>query len=163
MGVDKYQDLECWRLANELKLEVYALVNNSSARHDLKFRDQIFDSARSGPRNIAEGFGRYEHPEFARFLGFARGSIVETHNHVGDGCDSGYWSATDRDRVRAFADRAAASTTGLIGYLRRTQAPSPSQSRKRSRKGQSTQSHERYAPCTGIVHPAPAPRTAHRH
>jgi four helix bundle protein len=57
MGVDNYQDLECWRLANELKREVYALVDNSSARHDLKFRDQIIDSARSGPRNIAEGFG----------------------------------------------------------------------------------------------------------
>src|SRR5580692_1316035 len=96
MGVDKYQDLECWRLANDLKLEVYALVNNSSARHDLKFCEQIVDSARSGPRNIAEGFGRYEHPEFARFLCFARGSILETHNHVGDGCDSGYWSASDR-------------------------------------------------------------------
>jgi len=76
MGVDNYQDLECWRLANELKREVYALVDNSSARHDLKFRDQIIDSARSGPRNIAEGFGRYHHPEFARFLGFAKASIV---------------------------------------------------------------------------------------
>jgi len=99
MGVDKYQDLECWRLANELKIEVYALVNGSSARHDLKFREQIVDSARSGPRNIAEGFGRYEHPEFAR------------------------------------------SITGLIGYLRRTQAPSPSQSRKRSRKDQGSRNY----------------------
>src|ERR1700730_1891184 len=114
MGVDNYQDLECWRLANEMKPEGYALVDNSSARHDLKFRDQIIDSARSGPRNIAEGFGRYHHPEFARFLGFAKASIAETHNHVGDGCDSGYWSATDGDRVQARADRAAASTTGLI-------------------------------------------------
>jgi|HubBroStandDraft_2_1064218.scaffolds.fasta_scaffold1022698_2 four helix bundle protein len=142
MGVDKYQDLECWRLANDLKLEVYALVNNSSARHDLKFCEQIVDSARSGPRNIAEGFGRYEHPEFARFLCFARGSILETHNHVGDGCDSGYWSASDRDRVRALADRAIASTTGLIGYLRRTRAPSLSQSRQRSRKDRRSGSHD---------------------
>jgi four helix bundle protein len=134
MGVDKYQDLECWRLANELKREVYALVDNSSARHDLKFRDQIIDSARSGPRNIAEGFGRYYHPEFARFLGFAKASIEETHNHVGDGCDSGYWPKTDGDRVQALAVRAAAATTGLIGYLSHTRAPSPGQSRKRSTK-----------------------------
>jgi four helix bundle protein len=129
MGVDKYRDLECWQLANQLKLAVYALVNKSSARNDLKFREQIVDSARSGPRNIAEGFGRYEHPEFARFLGFAKASIVETHNHVGDGCDSGYWSATDSAPVQALAERAAASTTGLIAYLRRTRAPSPSRKR----------------------------------
>jgi four helix bundle protein len=134
MGVDRYQDLECWQLANELKSEVYALVNNSSARHDLKFRDQIVDSARSGPRNIAEGFGRYHHPEFAQFLGFAKASILETHNHVCDGCDSGYWSATDSARVQALADRAAACTTGLISHLRRTRAPSPRRSSKRSTK-----------------------------
>src|ERR1700733_1698233 len=34
MGVDKYRDLQCWQLANQLKLAVYALVNKSSARHD---------------------------------------------------------------------------------------------------------------------------------
>ena len=131
MGFKKYQDLECWQLANELKLEVYALVNNSGAWHDFKFRDQIFDSARSGPRNIAEGFGRYYHPEFIRFLGFAKASILETHNHVGDGYDCGYWSKAERVRVQALADRAAASTTGFIAYLSRTQAPSPGRSRKR--------------------------------
>jgi four helix bundle protein len=140
MGVDKYQDLQCWQLANELKREVYALVNNSSARHDLKFRDQIIDSARSGTRNIAEGFGRYHHPEFARFLGFAKASILETHNHVGDGCDSGYWSATDGDRVQALAVRASDATTGLIGYLSRTRAPSPGRSRKPSTKGRRSSS-----------------------
>jgi four helix bundle protein len=140
MPVDRYQDLECWQLANELKLEVYALVNNSSARHDLKFRDQIIDAARSGTRNIAEGFGRYHHPEFARFLGFAKASILETHNHVGDGCDSGYWPATDVDRVQALADRAADATTGLIRYLSRTRAPSPRRSRKRSTKDRRSRS-----------------------
>jgi four helix bundle protein len=134
MGVSKYQDLECWRLANQLKREVYALVDNSQARYDLKFRDQIFDSARSGTRNIAEGFGRYHHPEFIRFLGFAKPSILETHNHLGDGCDSGYWSMVDRDRVQDLADRAGGSTTGLIVYLSRTRAPSPRSSRKPSTK-----------------------------
>jgi four helix bundle protein len=114
MGVSRYKDL---------KLQVYALVNNSVARHDFKFRDQIFDSARSGPRNIAEGFARYHHPEFAHFLGVAKASIIETHNHIGDGYDLGYWTANERDRVEALADRAANATTGLITHLRHTRAP----------------------------------------
>jgi four helix bundle protein len=33
---------------------------------DLKFCDQIRDSARSSTRNIAEGFGRFEPAEFRR-------------------------------------------------------------------------------------------------
>jgi four helix bundle protein len=126
MGVSRYKDLECWQLANELKLQVYALVNNSPARRDLKFRDQIFDSARSGPRNIAEGFARYHHPEFAHLLGVAKASIVETHNHIGDGYDLGYWTANERDRIEALADRAANATTGLINHLRQTRAPQAS-------------------------------------
>jgi len=32
MGVRRYQDLDAWRLANELKREVYALIENSPAR-----------------------------------------------------------------------------------------------------------------------------------
>jgi four helix bundle protein len=126
MGVSRYKDLEYWQLANELKLQVYALVNNSPARRDLKFRDQIFDSARSGPRNIAEGFARYHHPEFAHLLGVAKASIVETHNHIGDGYDLGYWTANERDRIEALADRAANATTGLINHLRHTRAPQAS-------------------------------------
>jgi hypothetical protein len=34
MGVRRYQDLVAWQLANELKLNVYELVDQSSARDD---------------------------------------------------------------------------------------------------------------------------------
>src|SRR5688572_31141678 len=44
---------------------------------DLKFHDQLSDAAASGPRNIAEGFGRYYHPEFARFARIAKASEQE--------------------------------------------------------------------------------------
>ena len=87
--------------------------------------DQFLSATDSVGANIAEGFGRYHHPEFIRFLTFAKASIEETHNHVGDGCDSGYWGANERDRVQGFADRAAASTTALISYLARSRAPKP--------------------------------------
>jgi four helix bundle protein len=138
VGVNRYKDLECWQLANELKLQVYALVNSSPACRDLKFRDQIFDSARSGPRNIAEGFARYHHPEFAHLLSVAKASIVETHNHVGDGYDLGYWTANERDRIEALAERAANATTALIVYLKRSRAPLPSPRSTDKRRGHKT-------------------------
>ena len=45
---------------------------------DVKFHGQLSDAAASGPRNIAEGFGRYYHPEFARFARIAKSSEQES-------------------------------------------------------------------------------------
>jgi four helix bundle protein len=55
-GVRAFTDLDCWKLANELKLGVYALIETGGASRDFDFRDQIRDAAASAPRNIAEGF-----------------------------------------------------------------------------------------------------------
>jgi four helix bundle protein len=51
---------------------------------DFGFCDQIRESARSAPANIAEGFGKYDPPEFRRYLGIAVGSLKETQNHLRD-------------------------------------------------------------------------------
>jgi hypothetical protein len=55
--VRRYQDLLAWRLANELKQAVYALLDDSPARYDFRFRDQIKASASSvtpiSPKDLA--------------------------------------------------------------------------------------------------------------
>src|SRR5437899_10998369 len=106
MAARRYQDLVAWQLANQLKQEVYALIDRTPAKTDRRFCDQIRDSARSAPSNLAEGFGCYRHPEFARYSRVARSSLIETHNHLGDGVDLKYWSPTEAARLRAPADRA---------------------------------------------------------
>ena len=102
MTVRRYQDLLAWQLANELKRRVYELVNNSSARNDFNFRDQIMRSASSAPANIAEGFGYYRHAEFGRLLRIAKSELVETHNHLGDGVDRHHWSRLKRKQFRIW-------------------------------------------------------------
>jgi four helix bundle protein len=57
MIAKRFEELEAWQLANELKRNIYQLVATSGAREDWKFRDQITDSAASGPANLAEAFG----------------------------------------------------------------------------------------------------------
>ena len=59
MGVRRYQDLDCWKLSNELKRRIYDFTAKPPASRDLKYCDQIRDCARSAPRTIAEGFGRF--------------------------------------------------------------------------------------------------------
>ncbi|MET0214239.1 MAG: four helix bundle protein, partial [Vicinamibacterales bacterium] len=57
MGARSFDELDTWQLSNELKLGVYELIRKPIVQRDLDFRDQMQDSARSAPRNIAEGFG----------------------------------------------------------------------------------------------------------
>ena len=124
MVVRRYQDLVAWQLADELKRKVYELVDNSSARNDFKFRDQIRDSASSAPTNIAEGFGYYRHPEFARHVRIAKSEILETHQHLGDGVDRHHWTREQASPIQELADRAAGASTGLLKHLMTTDAPS---------------------------------------
>ena len=51
------------------------------------------DAARSAPRNIAEGFARYKHKEFAQFVRIANGALAEVLDHFIDAVDNGYLSA----------------------------------------------------------------------
>jgi four helix bundle protein len=123
VGVRRYEDLVAWQLSNELKKNVYALIDRSAARSDRRFCDQVRDAAASGPSNLAEGFGSYRHPEFARYTRIAKASLAETHNHLGDGVDRRHWSRDDAEPLRHLADRAIGACVRLLQYLERTDAP----------------------------------------
>jgi len=130
MGVRRYQDLVAWQLANELKQKVYALVDQTPAVSDRRFCDQIKDAAASASRNLAEGFGCYLHPEFARYTRVAKASLTETHNHLGDGVDRRHWTAVQAQPLQQLADRAQGACVRLLRHLESTDAPG---TRKRRR------------------------------
>src|SRR5712692_9193769 len=113
----RYQDLICWQLSNELKKRVYAFTAKTPAKNDFKFCGQSRDSARGAPRTIAEGFGRFRPPEFARYLEFARASLMETHNHLQDGRDLNYLTDDECSELCSLANRAIGATTKLHAYL----------------------------------------------
>jgi len=69
---------------------------------------------------MAEGFGRETHREFAHFLAIARGSLIETHNHLVDATDCGYLARHEFDKLAALTNRAIVATTRLQSYLLRT-------------------------------------------
>jgi four helix bundle protein len=117
-----------WQLAYELKSEVFAFTATGAASKDFKYRDQIRDSSASAPRNISEGFGRFRPRDFARFLEYARGSLMETQNHLLDGRDRGYLEAALYSRLSNLARSALTITTHL---LRSKHKQAAEQSRKR--------------------------------
>jgi four helix bundle protein len=121
--VPRYQDLACWRLANELKVHVYALVEKSRAQHDRKFCDQIRESAASAPANLSEAFGWFRHGAASRHARVARASLFETKNHLGDGVDRKYWTSVESEGLQRLANRAIAATTGWLEYLDNSKEP----------------------------------------
>jgi four helix bundle protein len=75
-GVWKFEDLVAWQLAVQLQQLADKYCDKPAVKRDFKFRNQLSDSAASAPRNIAEGFGRFNPADFARFLGIAKASLV---------------------------------------------------------------------------------------
>lgn len=128
-----FEELRCWQLARELKLEVLALTATGEAARDFRYRDQIRDSSASAPANIAEGFGRDNPGEFARFLDFARASLTETRNHLIDGYDRGYLADRLHSRLLNLCAAALRTTTALMRERQRTAARMRLENRRPSR------------------------------
>ena len=123
MCAHRYEDLDVWQLANELKVKTYELIEKTSARHDFKFRDQLRDSLSSATVNIAEGFGYYDHPLFAKHVRVAIASEMETLNHLDDGVQRRHWSADAVTPLTQLARRAIRAATSFLRYLETSEAP----------------------------------------
>jgi four helix bundle protein len=115
-----FRELVVWQLAFELNEKVGLLLRQSGqAARDFRFRDQLRDSVRSIPANIAEGFGRYSPAEIARFTDIARASLDETENHLRDGVVSGYFTTEAVAPLILLSARCRTALSHWHTYLRR--------------------------------------------
>ena len=117
-GARHFEELDCWRLASQLKTTLLSICRRPAVSTDFEFVGQVRSAARSAPNNIAEGFRRRTHGDFARFLDIARGSLMESQNLLRDALESGYISQAEFDSLRSLASRALGATTALQRYLR---------------------------------------------
>jgi four helix bundle protein len=118
----RVEELLVWQRMHELHIEVWQATEKPPAAKDYKFRDQIRDSSESAVRNVAEGFGRYNPLEFARFLDIARASALETEALLKKGLDVDHWSREEFDRLNGLADRGLQALAKFQRYLRSEQA-----------------------------------------
>lgn len=131
-GFKDFRELAAWQLAHELKVAADALMRKPDVRRRFAYCEQLSDAARSAPRNIAEGFARYRHREFAQFVRIAKASEAEVLNHFIDAHDLQLMSDDEFQRGEHLARKALKAANGLIRYLERTpDPPRPSQTRKR--------------------------------
>jgi four helix bundle protein len=115
-SVKRFEDFDAWKLSVELRDLVYRMTE--TGLKDFKFRDQIRDSASGPPRNIAEGFGRFEPRDFANMMRIAKASLMETKNHLLHGRKENYFTQSDYEAALRLCKRALGATKGLHRYLR---------------------------------------------
>ncbi len=80
--INKYEDLEVWKLSMDLCLEVYNATNQEQFSKDFGLKDQIRRCSVSIPSNIAEGFERDSTNQFLYFLTIAKGSAGELRTQL---------------------------------------------------------------------------------
>ena len=75
--IEKFEDLEIWRLARAICQKIEFLIQNTNLKTNYSLKDQIDRSSGSIMDNIAEGFERNGNREFIQFLSIAKGSAGE--------------------------------------------------------------------------------------
>lgn len=80
--VEKFEELEIWKIAVAIAVEIYLLCDAEPLKSDWGMKDQIRRAACSMSDNIAEGFEYNNNPDFIRFLNYAKGSSGEFRNKL---------------------------------------------------------------------------------
>jgi four helix bundle protein len=122
-GWKDFRDIAAWQRAEELKLRVYAFLNRPNVRRRFDFCDDMARAARSGPSNIAEGFGRFGNREFAKFARISKASQVEVLNHFIDARDQRLLTRDEFLIEEHYARIALKTTVGLIRHLESSEDP----------------------------------------
>ena len=114
MRIERFEDIEAWKLARELTRKVYSLTKKPKFSHDFGLKGQIQDAAGSSMHNIAEGFDSETTPEFIRFLRYAKRSCTEVQSELYVALDQQYTTDAEFQDVYDQAGRTRAAIRGFI-------------------------------------------------
>jgi four helix bundle protein len=119
MKIERFEDIEAWKLARKLTNKVYALTRKDGFKMDFELRDQIRAAAGSAMHNVAEGFDADSTAEFIRFLRYTKRSCSEVQSELYIALDELYISPEEFRDVYDLAGETRACTKGFIKYLQR--------------------------------------------
>jgi four helix bundle protein len=114
-----FTELEVWKRAHEVVLEVYKLTNPFPRSEQFGVVSQIRRAAYSIPANIAEGFGRHSTKELLQFLAISNGSLEELRYFLILSRDLRYLSPLDLDKLEKDLKAIAQMLEALSQSLRR--------------------------------------------
>ena len=116
-AVRDFKDLLVWKLARELRVQIYALVKKFPPEERYALNTQMRRAAQSIGANIAEGFGRYSYRENIQYCRQARGSAFEVRDHLVTAADAAFITKDEYAESDALAQRVIQT---INGYIRST-------------------------------------------
>lgn len=120
-----YRDLKVWQHAVTLAVECAKAAKRFPQEEQGALAEQIRRAAHSVPLNIGEGAARRGSREFRRFLGTARGSLVEVQTALEIARQAEYVPEEEFQRLDAIATETAKTLWGLLRKLSVTPARPP--------------------------------------
>ena len=111
--------LEVYIAAKAFRKEVVSIVNTFPKEEKFLLAAQMKDSARSVSANIAEGYGRYHYQEAIQFCRIARGSLLETYDHLSSALDENYITEIIFQELKVKQEHLLKMLNGYIAYLKR--------------------------------------------
>ena len=113
----KYRELEIWKRAIDLTIDVYALCKNFPDDERFGLTSQIKRAAVSIPSNIAEGAGRNSDKEFNQFLGISTGSMFEVETQLIIAEKLNYLTKDQAEKVMSKSNELVRMTKSLKNKL----------------------------------------------
>lgn len=120
--IERFEDLEIWKLAVSIAVDVYLLCDEEPLKTDWGMKDQIRRAACSMSDNIAEGFEYNNNPDFIRFLNYAKRPSGEFRNKLSI---LNLANKIDDDICRELYSKSiefSSKTKSLIDYLKKFEA-----------------------------------------
>ncbi|MBC34924.1 MAG: four helix bundle protein [Bacteroidetes bacterium] len=115
--IERFEDLECWKVARLLTKHVYILAETESLKSDFSTVRQLKSASLSTMNNIAEGFARFNKKDFMRFLDYAQSSASEVKSMTYVIEDLEIISENEIRQLRRECEDVQKLTLGLIRYL----------------------------------------------
>jgi four helix bundle protein len=116
-NIERFEDIESWKLARELVKRIYQLTKTSLFSKDFGLKDQVQRAAVSIMANIAEGFERGGNKEFIQFLYIAKGSAGEVRSLLYIAGDLEYVPENELTMLHKDLEQVSMKLAGLIRYL----------------------------------------------
>lgn len=118
MSVTRFENLECWKSARSLAVDLYKISSKGEFNKDFGFKDQVRRAAVSIASNIAEGKERETVAEFIRYLYVAKGSAGELKTQLLIAQDIGYVDQDCSGDLSMRIDNLSAMIGALIKTLK---------------------------------------------
>jgi four helix bundle protein len=110
-----FEDLEVYKTAREFRKAMYAVTRRLPDFEKFELASQVRRAAVSLTNNMAEGHGRFHHPDQIRFFLHSRGSLEELADDLNVCLDENYLS---REEVTKLKEQARGVLLLINGYLR---------------------------------------------